>query len=192
MIAAPSFRYDELDHAYYLNDQRIPSITQLIEMGGLVNGKDYFTEESRQRGTEVHALCADWDMRALDPLTVTSNRRPYLLAYIAACDALKPEWEAIEEADVHPDYKFAGRTDRVGRVLGLRSVVEIKSAAKARHHPVQTALQAILAAARWPLPHEHWQRVVFYVKHTGKFSVETHGDRRDFDTAFRLIKEFAS
>lgn len=191
MTIAPTFHYDEVDHAYYLDGQRIPSITQLIDRGGLVNGAEYFTEESRRRGTEIHQLCADWDMGALDPLTVTSSRRPYLLGYIAACQALKPTWEAIEEADHHPVYRFAGRTDRVGVVNRLQSVAEIKSATKARHHAIQTALQAILASARWKLPHDQWQRLCIYVKKTGKFSVERHEDRRDFDVAFDLIRRFA-
>ena len=190
-MAAPSFRFDEARHEYFLGDKRIPSITQLLDMGGLVNGAAYFTEESRRRGTEVHQLCADWDMGALDPLTVTSNRLPYLLGYIAASAALKPTWEAIEEADVHPGYGFAGRTDRVGLVLKRKTVAEIKSAAKAKHHAIQTALQALLASARWPLPAEKWQRLVIYVKATGKFTVERHEDRRDFDTALDLIRRFA-
>ena len=191
MIAAPSFRFDEAEHAYYLDGKRIPSITQLLDAGGLVNGAAYFTEESRRRGTEVHQLCADYDMGALDPLTVTSNRRPYLMAYVAACSALKPTWDAIEEADVHPAHGFAGRTDRVGFVLNRQTVAEIKSAAKAKHHAIQTALQAVLASVRWPLPAEHWQRLVVYVKPSGKFSVERHEDRRDFDVAMDLIRRFA-
>lgn len=191
MITAPSFRFNEAEHAYYLGDKRIPSITQLLDMGGLVNGAQYFTEESRRRGTEVHQLCADYDMGALDPATVTSNRRPYLMAYVAACAALKPKWDAIEEADVHPVHGFAGRTDRVGFVLNRQTVAEIKSATKARHHAIQTALQAVLASVRWPLPAEHWQRLVVYVKPTGKFSVDRHEDRRDFDVAMDLIRRFA-
>ena len=222
MIAAPSFRFDEAEHAYYLDGKRIPSITQLLDMGGLVNGAAYFTEESRRRGTEVHALCADWDMGALDPSVLTSNeswaslakgeisRRPYLMAYMAACAALKPKWEAIEEADVHPRYGFAGRTDRVGIVLGKQTVLEIKSGAKpsvlrtvtdcegntftyqhpTNQHAIQTALQSELATVRWPLPAEHWQRLVLYLKPSGKFSVERHEDRRDFDVAMDLIRRF--
>ena len=109
---------------------------------------------------------------------------------MAACAALRPSWDAIEVADVHPGYRFAGRPDRLGTVLGRRSVLEIKSAAKAGHHAVQTALQAILASARWPLPAESWQRLTLYVKASGKFTLDQHTDRRDLDVAMRLIKEF--
>ena len=190
MIATPVFRFEEAEHAYYLDDARIPSITQLIEMGGLVKGSDYFTEASRERGLEVHRLCADFDMGALDVPKLETPHRGYVLAYVAACAALRPSWDAIEVADVHPGYRFAGRTDRLGTVLGRRSVLEIKSAAKAGHHAVQTALQAILASARWPLPAESWQRLTLYVKASGKFTLDQHTDRRDLDVAMRLIKEF--
>lgn len=190
--AGPVFRFDDLDgeHAYYLDDVRIPSITQLIERGGLIKGGDFFTDASRDRGLEVHRLCADFDMGVLDVARLETPRRGYVLAYVAACAALRPSWDAIEVADVHPGYRFAGRTDRLGTVLRRRSVVEIKSAAKAGHHAVQTALQAILASARWPLPAESWCRLTIYVKASGKFTVEQHTDRRDLDVAMRLIKEF--
>lgn len=188
----PVFRFDDAngEHAYYLDDVRIPSITQLIERAGLLKGQDYYTEASRERGQEVHRLCADFDLGVLDVARLDSPFRGYVLAYEAACKALRPSWDAIEVADVHPGFRFAGRTDRLGTVLKRRTVGEIKSAAKTSHHAVQTALQAVLASARWPLPAEAWQRLTIYVKPSGKFTVEQHTDRRDLDVAMRLIKEF--
>ncbi len=184
------FRFDAGRHEYFIGDQKVPSITQLIEMGGLVNGSQYFTEASRIRGTSVHALCADYDLGALDLPRLESPHRGYVLGYIAACEALKPDWQSIEVADVHPVYRYGVRTDRVGKVFGRRTVCEIKSAVKARHHAIQTSLQALADEVRSKVPHEMIQRFTIYVKPTGKFSVEEHTDRRDFDQAMRLIKEF--
>lgn len=190
MSTAPAFHYDDAAHAYTLNGRPVLSITQLIEKGGLVSGLEFFTEASRQRGTEIHRLCTLFDLGALDLAALNSPYAPYVLAYIEACQQLKPELIEIEEAVYHPDYRLAGRPDRVWRVMNLQTVAEIKSAAKAKHHAIQTALQAIVLSAHHPLPPEQWQRLVIYVKKTGRFSVERHDDPRDFHTAYGLIKEF--
>lgn len=190
-MAAPAFRFEPSDHSYWLGADRVPSITQLIERGGLHgDASKFYTEASRDRGTEVHRLCQDFDLGVLDLPRLESPHRGYVLGYVAACQLLKPDWDEIEEADVSPAYRFAGRVDRVGKALDRLTVAEIKSAAKARHHAVQTALQAILKSARLKLPAPMIQRLVIYLKNNGRFSVERHEDPRDFDTAFRLIKEF--
>lgn len=191
MIAAPVFRFDAERHEYFYNDARIPSVTQLLDLGGLVNGKEYFTEESRRRGRAVHALAMDFDLGVLDLPRLESPYRGYVLGYVEACRKLLPKWEQIEVADVHPEFRFGGRIDRVGVVLERQTIAELKTAAKAKHHAIQTALQAILKSATAPcLPAERWQRLTVYLKHSGKFVVEAHEDPRDFHEAMRLIKEF--
>lgn len=192
MIGAPAiFRFDADRHQYFYNDVLVPSITQLLDLGGLVNGKDYFTEASRERGQEVHRLCMDYELGVLDLASLDSPFRGYALGYVAAVKALRPKWEQIEVADVHPVLRFGGRTDRTGRVFARATVAEIKSAAKAKHHPIQTALQAILkSGAPGGVPAEMYQRLTIYVKNTGKFTVEEHTDPRDFDVARDLIRRF--
>ena len=194
MIAAPVFRFDEARHEYELDGVRLPSITQLISLGGLVNGEAYFTEASRNRGTAIHAMTANFDLGVdLGEQLQSSPLRGYVLAYMAAVDALKPTWECIEEADYSARYRFAGRTDRIGMVFGKRTVCEIKSAVKAAHHSVQTSLQSILAAENRRMPNvsaEKWQRLTIYLKPTGKYSIDRHEDRRDFDVAQTLISRF--
>lgn len=189
---SPVFRFTESDHSYWLDDQRIPSITQLLEMGELVNGALYFTESSRDRGTSVHALCEVFDLGIVTPATCDSPHRGYLLAYAAAMRALKPEWEQIEIADAHPVLKFAGRPDRVGKVFRRMTIGEIKSGCKAKHHAVQTALQAVLkSGSSYPQIRERdWQRLTIYLKDSGRFSVDEHTDPRDFDVAHDLIRRF--
>lgn len=213
MILAPvPFSFDAADHSYRIGDVRVPSITQLLKMSGHVDDR-YYTEESRQRGTAVHELTKDFDLGALTLPSLDSLHRGYVLGYIAACEALKPEWDQIEEPDVHPTFMFGGRPDRIGTVMGRKTVGEIKSGCKpsladlvytdnegievrvrrfSNAHEVQTALQAILVSWRVGLPPEQWQRLCIYVKRSGRFSVERHDNPRDFDEAYRILKEYAS
>jgi hypothetical protein len=191
------FRYDDTAHEYFLNDARIPSITQLLKRGGLVDCEEFFTEASRERGRLVHTLAMDYDLGVLNPQTVQSTERAALLAYAAAVSALKPTdfdggpgWECVEIADAHPGLRFGGRLDRVGVIQSRKTIAELKRGAKADYHAIQTALQALLAEHRWKVPAKVWNRLTIYLKSTGRFSVEQHKDARDFDVAFSLIKRF--
>lgn len=183
--AAPVFRFDEAEHAYFLDDVRIPSVTQLIERGGLLGeAARYYTEASRDRGHEVHRLTAQYDLTGYAP--VDGPCGGYVKGYIDAMKALSPDWTDIEVAAYHAGYRFAGRPDRVGPVFRVPTVLEIKSAAKAKHHPIQTALQALLVS---PEPRS-MQRMTLYLKDSARWCLDEHTDGRDFDTALRLIQEW--
>lgn len=189
--AAPVFRFSPAKHEYFLGDERIRGISELLDLGELVNGKLYYTEASRVRGSEVHTACMDFDLGTLDLSRVDGPYAGYVKGYADAVRTIAPDWHSIEVAQVHPGYRFAGRPDRVGIVWGRKTVLEIKSAAKAKHHPIQTALQVLLQTADDPTPAESWQRVTLYVKHSGKWSIDEHTDARDFDVAKALIRRFA-
>jgi hypothetical protein len=188
-MSATEFRFDVAAHEYFLNGTLVPSITQMIEQCGLVDA-DWYTEESRVRGTAVHDLTAAYDLGALDPATCGSKYRGWLLGHVAAMKMLRPKWTHVEEPFVHGRLRFGGRPDRLGLVFQLRSLLEIKSGAMEKSHQIQTALQAILVAAEsgFAIPPEHWNRLALYVKPNGKFKLEQHKDRADFDEARRIIQ----
>lgn len=173
----------------------LPSITQLLKAAGLVS-EDYYTEESRRRGTIVHALTRDFDLGAIGREEISNVQSPihsaylgWLQAYVDAMDAIRPEWDEIEEIHAHPVHRFAGRPDRVGRVYGALAVVEIKSGAPEPAHAVQLALQAILVAPAVHLPPESLQRYAWYGKGTGKWKLERFPNTaRDFGTAREVIR----
>lgn len=197
MIAAPVFRFNAADHSYWLGEDRIPSITQLIEMGGHVKNAIYYKDSDRERGTAIHSLCASYDLGALDLNTLTSPHRGHVKGYAYAVDQMKPTrldgatgWEEVEIPDVHPDFKFGGTRDRLGIVWQRRTIFELKSGAREDHHGIQLALQAILAEARYGWPAKQWARLAGYTKNSGKCPVWEFDDERDFDKAFKLIKEF--
>ena len=183
------FRFDADTHTYTdATGAVLPHITGLLEAAGWID-TTWLTEAGRDRGTAVHELSAEYDLRGLDPARVVSAHRGYLLAYIAAMKALRPRWTAVEVPCVHPVYRFGGRPDRVGRVLGLHTIAEIKSGAEERHHAVQTAMQAILVAGEHGgLPAEDYQRIAVYLKPTGRYVVERHTDRRDFGRAMEIVR----
>lgn len=186
-VLANSFRFDPERHEYTtLDGEVLPHITGMLETTGWIDDT-WMTEESSERGRCVHSLTAEFDLGALDVGSCVSRYRPYLLAHVACMAVLRPAWQAVEEPSVHPQLRYGGRPDRVGKVRGLWTVLEVKSGVKQKSHAIQTALQAILAAVETPLPAWQWQRYALYLKPNGKYKLDPHDDRADFDEALRII-----
>lgn len=190
MSAVPC-RFDARRHEYV--DLRtgvvVRSITQLLKRAGLVDDK-FYTRASRDRGTAVHDLCAAYDLGALDPDECDSEFRGYLRAHVKAIALLRPTMLAVEEPVIHPTLGFAGRPDRVVKIAGVVGVLELKSGPLTRAHPIQCAMQCILVADFLDLPAEYMQRHAWYLKRTGKVSIEGFTDRHDFTVARTIIREF--
>lgn len=187
-----TFRFDAIEHDYTdEHGESRPHITGMLARTGWVDDT-WFTADGSARGTAVHTLTARYDLGALDLDSVNDAYRGWLLAWAGLMRAIRPTWESVEVPMMHPVYRYGGRPDRVGKALNLLTIGEIKSGAPQKADPIQTALQAILVAAQGGLPAEHYQRLGFYVKPSGKFSVEMFKDRRDFDEARRIIKACCS
>lgn len=185
------FRFDEARHEYrnVLTGRVVPHITGLLQAGGWIDDR-WYTEESSERGKAVHKLTADYDLGALDVEGCVSAYKAWLLGHVQAMQIVPHEWAAVEEPRVHGCLNLAGRPDRVGRVFGTVAVYEIKSGPPEKSHGIQTALQAILIAPDVGLPAEAIQRFGAYYDARGKFKLEQHKARRDFDEATRLIRRF--
>jgi len=78
-------------------------------------------------------------------------------------------------------------------VLGRQAIFEIKSGLPTKAHPIQTALQAILVAGQSGnlLPATQWARYCEYLKPNGRYKLEEHRDRGDFDEAYEIIRKCA-
>ena len=190
---APTFRFNAIDHEYFLDGERVPHITGMLERTGWVDST-FMTEASRERGTAVHQLTAAYDLGALDldsdgggPLGI-SPWRGYYLAHRTAMQILRPEMLAVEQPCVHRSLRFAGTPDRILKLNGVRGVLEIKSGAPEKAHPIQCALQAILDAVEAHLPPEAIARWCLYLNARGKFRLIEHKNRADYDDAYRIIK----
>ena len=184
------FRFNALNHEYLdeATGEVYPHITEMLLQAGLIDDT-WYTEESSARGTAVHRLTADYDLQALDVESCTSLYRGYLLAHVAVVSILQPTWLAVEEPLVHSTLRYGGRPDRDCLVGGIRAVWEIKSGPPEGSHPVQTALQAILVAQEARVPADAIARFCCYLRPDGRYKLDEHRKRTDFDRAFRIIHE---
>ena len=195
-----TFRFDARLHQYIdiRTGEVLPSITQLLERAGEVNG-DFFSEESAERGTQVHRLTLDYDLGALDVSDCVSKYRGWLLAWEELTTVLqRPDWLHLEEPFVHPVLRFAGTPDRVGYIYKRLSVAEIKSGpyayAKRRGQPgpheLQTALQAILVAKRLHINPEMIARWGLYIDEKGHGKALEFPNHADIRRAREIIRKF--
>ncbi len=189
-----AFRFDPGPHVYTdLGGRVIPGITGLIEKAGKSEGSNWYTEESRVRGTAVHDLTAAYDLGALDPSTLVSPYKGYVLAYVAAMHMLQPTILAVEEPDaceaVDGSFRFGGRPDRIMLVKRVRTILEIKTGGKEPGHPIQTALQALLDSTRSRLPAPRYQRLALYLQPNGRYDLQRHPNPTDHRKALDILKE---
>lgn len=192
-LSAVGFRFDEERHEYTdLSTGEIrPNISLMLERDGQTDST-WMTPESRVRGRAVHKLTADYDLGAITVAAAPPELHGYLAAHALAVGIMRPEWVAIEVPRLHRVYRFGGRPDRAMIFGGLSAVLDEKSGDPEKGHAIQTALQAILEGEHFNLAPESVGRFCLYLKADGKFRLEEHTHRRDFDTAYRIIREQCS
>ena len=195
-----ALRFDEAAHQYIdLNTGEIlPSTTQLLVRAGEVT-EDYYTEEGRERGSQVHRLTLDFDLGAIEIEDVVSAYRGYLLAYAALTEAVqRPTFLSLEEPIRHRVLNYATTPDRVAHVFKLLSVAEIKSGpyvypkkkGRPGPHELQTAFQALAVASQLHVRPEIIARWGFYIQADGKFKVQQFVNHADIRRAREIIREF--
>lgn len=189
-LPMPAFRFDAVQHRYFCNGKEREHCTGLLQKAGLIDDT-WFTEESSIRGSAIHRLTADYDLDALDPRTLVSTYRGYVLGHVDAMRVIPHEWDKVEQPIMHPVHLYGVRTDRVGRIYGLQGVLEGKSTAAPHYsHEIQTALQVLAESYGHPIPPEAWWRGALYWKPNGKWRLIQHINRRDFDVAREILNTF--
>lgn len=197
MSGIPKLWFDAVTHSYAwgaIEELAVELLSVSAAMGsaGLVRTA-YFTPESRDRGTNVHALTeqfdaglVDLDMLADDPLL------PYIQAWAQFTEDYIPKFSRTEWAVANADLGYAGTIDRVGTLMlpakgssanrvRRRCVLDIKSGAKTPTHPVQLAAYASLVTRELVLQGESprvaakLHRICVYITKKGTYKIEDYG-----------------
>lgn len=152
--------YDPLEHAYYINDRRVVSVTQALTLSGKVNAQ-WFTEAARNRGLAVHDMCERIDRR-LPLVEMADDVGAPVEAYRAFLHDHRPRWRYIEHGLFHKTDAYGGRPDRAGMVpLAGKATVELKTGAEEEWHGLQLAgYQGLLPTGA---------RFVLYLGKNGKY-----------------------
>ena len=181
-------RFIQADHTYWIGDQRVPGIHEVLEAGGLLDTQ-WYTREGKIKGTEVHRLALAYDLEDLDP-DFDSPYRGYQLSYEALRPDLHVRWDECEIPSYSWRYRCATRIDRIGTFLdpspyaGRRVIADFKSGAPEDWHGIQLAGGELIRGLPTDLV-----RLSIYLKPKGRGRAFVHkqpGDRRKFLRALEL------
>ena len=151
--ADSALRFDEAAHAYYLGEQRLPSVTQVLaQLEDWSKVDPVALELARVRGTHIHRM-VELDVHGnLDEESLAPEYHGYLRQWrrFLAEMRFKP---ILAECRVYDEYiGYAGTFDLAG-TLGTRfMLVDVKSGLVPRTVPLQTAAYLNAAICLRKLP----------------------------------------
>ena len=129
--------FDEATHTYSVGSKWAPGCTRILSDCGYVKGADFFTEESRIRGRQVHLACQWADMHApeattldevLEVIDIAPAIHPYLEGYLLFKRETGYQGDWWERPMHLPSPLVAGTPDSWGHYPdGRRVLVDLKS-----------------------------------------------------------------
>lgn len=126
-------------HEYSDQGVIIPSVTQILQDAGYIDAR-WFTAESRDRGSAVHTLCERY---AKGERKDNADRWLHNLEYVNAFARwfyyARPYLIASECVVSHTlnGKRYAGKFDGIYEIGGRRILVDVKTGARAKWHPIQ-------------------------------------------------------
>lgn len=141
------FTFDEGKHEYRLDGVRLPSVTEVLEQLGFIEPQ-FYTEEGRRRGLDVHYFCQYLDEGDYDPAAAKARG---VDGYVESWRKFKEQAEGLKLLEIesrlyHPLYRFAGSPDRRVFLRGTEQIWDLKSGAPEDWHGYQTAAYEMLFA----------------------------------------------
>lgn len=184
--------FDKASHEYRVDGVLFPSVTQILESGGLSDfsmvPRDAL-EYAQWKGTLIHKTLEIHDIDGLDPEWLTDDPNGVIAQpYVKAWDNFKSKYsidkfDGVEIRGVSTQYGFAGTMDRY---LG-REIWDIKTGGVSKSWGPQLAGYEQIAKEMKLNPNvRNWQRRVVQLDGKG-FKVFKFADRMDFN-AFRACQ----
>jgi hypothetical protein len=184
----PRLVFEPETHVYRLGGRRVLSVTQVLTAAGLIDA-EWFTEESRTRGSYVHKMIMYDEREGLDERSVDERLAGYLAAYRAFVRDLSPgPCMLLEQPLADPVLRYAGTPDqlRLRPMRGRLALIDHKSGAPFPWHRLQTAAYAYLIREHAPLWNIEKEivpplaRYCLYLRPNGQYRLEEHSDRNDW------------
>lgn len=176
--------FDAASHTYHANGQPVPGVTSILAPltnYGAVPAA--VLDAAADFGKAVHMACEYHDNRLLDEETLDSALVPYLSGWRKFCADYAVEWEWIERPVYHSTLRYAGTPDRIGKVHGVRAVVDIKTTA-ALYPSVGPQLAAYAQASGLP---PIATRIAVQLKADGTYTAQRYADPNDWPVFCSLL-----
>ena len=183
MIDQDEFRFDRVDHSYWLGKTRLIGVSEAIQSAGLTDFSKIapdVLEHARQRGTAVHQACYFLDEGDLDWATVTPEIEPYVRAWERFKKETGVELLEIETPRYDATLGFAGTPDRIVRFGPISGTIDLKTYKPTDVTGVQLSAYSLLRFGVKLDPPKRWG---LWLKADGAYSLTEFSDRGD-ETVF--------
>ena len=177
-----SLTFDSVTHTYLLDGEKVPSVTEILKGAGFID-TTWYKQSGTNRGTAVHEATEFIDRGDMAQEDFESEDwYGYVQAYAAFKAETGFEPVYIEEQLAHPQWKYAGTLDRIGRISGEMVLLDIKTGSAANWHGIQLAAydQMVGGLLTGPLKN----RRVLRLRKNGRYSLDKKGKLRGRETPF--------
>lgn len=176
---ANQLSFDPEKHEYRLDGVRLPSVTECLKAGGLIES-DWYTEAARVRGKAVHAACHYHDEKDLNESMLDERILPYLSAWRKFLKESGFKITIIEKSYAHFCFQYAGTPDRIGYLNDKLTVLDIKTGAIQPWAALQTAAYAELYMEQDGHAGIELERCALRLSDDGTYSLKMFKDFGDF------------
>ncbi len=175
--------FDEATHTYRYNGIVVPGVTTILSpLTDFSRVPPHVLRAAADFGTAVHLACELDDLGTLDVESLDPALAPYLAAWRKFSSEHEVEWTLIEQPVYHKALGYAGTLDRLGRVKGLATVLDIKSSAQ-----LYPSVGPQLAAYQQAAEHPTVQRMAVQLKSDGTYTAKTYTDPTDWPVFASLL-----
>lgn len=175
--------FDEATHTYRYNGVVVPGVTTILSpLSDFRFVKPEVLRAAADFGTAVHLACELDDKGELDEDALDPSLVPYLAGWRKFSADHDVQWDLIEHQVHHKTLGYAGTLDRLGRVKGLATVLDIKSSAQL-YPSVGPQLAAYQQASEKPSV----QRMAVQLKADGTYTAKTYTDPSDWPVFASLL-----
>ena len=165
-------RFIEDDHTYWDGDRRIHSVTEIMQAGGIIDTA-WYTEEARQRGTQVHKAIHLLTENDLDHSILDPELMPFVEAFNDFQLATGFQKLLSEQTVYSESQDYAGRFDLYGSLNGWKVLIDIKT----EHAPPWIGIQiASYAQAMKEMGFRVDKTFGLELKKNGRFRLWQHND----------------
>jgi hypothetical protein len=175
------FRFDRVDHSYWLGKTRLIGVSEAIQAAGLKDFsmiKPEVLEHAQKRGTAVHAACQYLDEGDMDWSTVSPEIEPYVRAWERFKKDTGVELLGIEKPLFHATLGYAGTPDRVVNLYPHKGIIDLKTYAPDAVTGIQLAGYSYLELGQQS-PLDAPKRWGLWLKDDGKYGLREYTDRGD-------------
>lgn len=183
--------FDKATHRYAVDGIALPGVNEILKdlrVCDLSRVPPGILEKAAALGTAVHQATALDDSGVLDDASLGPECVPYFTAWKKFKRENDYSIHAIEKSYTTSLFGgFCGTVDRLCRLNGTESVIDIKTGGTYRSTRLQTAAYSVMAREGKTCD---VARSVLYLQKDGTYCIQNHTDKEDYDVWGKCVELF--